>query len=316
MHSAASRYICSFFGRCLDANNATPMLPLILGHISKRARELFLFATPVLVRILRYPTVSFELHSRYIDQQSNDNVFEQLIADADYIHQIEELVLLNDVLANGKNADFGTLLCDIIQQEFFGLEQDLSEYVPALEQAVNVVKNVNKYPVRFIAAVSLIRAFFQRLSSAIESNEVSEDPSLYNSFNSLLTFDNPNVEHLRVYFLKQLRRHSSIVELRKFCSGTTTFPWMNKLEWKTTEQNGLKLNFNPFNALPGYEEAFKAFALVLTKGQIDELTKLISEAKSKPGKAKYSVTPFRNTTGAIGTRYIQSLPSSSHPRTH
>ena len=186
----------------------------------------------------------------------------------------ERLKVLDACLANaeaaaGRPDSFAsTLVLDVVEDEYFAFdpwidseeELEIDEVVRCI-QAASGKFSLTSAPLHRITATAFFRTILRQLASDLE-NQTSED--LLRSVNAVMDKNEPMVESLRNYFLKQYRLAAglTIPDLQAVCSEdgpeTRRLPWLKRFQWSTRAETDPGLGFSPFMYCELFSEVHNA----------------------------------------------------------
>ena len=280
-----------FYGRCIDTNADAYSVPTIVEHVlSIYQADLVLMMGPVTLRLLM------------IEEEESPGIFTGIISKPSAIECHPCLQAIDQGLKNLSSTGeihcasyAAVMICDQIQS-LLNLDGELSiehfnssdsRMLICVKNAANILSNAEpkNCGLNLLCAVAFLRWFFSFLSRFITKIQIAinvlKDKSKYailmNDINSILTTVVRDVDRrssLQLFFLKQLRQHNSLFDLRKLCCESEMLPVI-KTVW-SSENNVDKAKLVSACKLDEYQQVESAYWKLIEQDR-DEMLSFLEQ---------------------------------------
>ena len=285
------KFSALFYGRCIDTNVDTSAgSPIVEQVLSLETPELVMMMSPVVLRLLM------------VEEMDSPGIFVDLITNPSAIENGPCLLNIDKVFKDRFSDGLihhdsypPVMICDLIQrlwifEDHFKIDDIDSSYCIVLVLAKSATKlilqnNEDGCGLRVLSAVAFLRGFFTMLAKFVAGNPSvlnKDSPYIHvmTEVNSLLK--NP-ISSLQIFFLKQLHKHASLVDIQKWFGENNTLPTIQELLPKEKYQD--KAVLTSVFKYPEYEEAKAAYWRKWESNDDSSMQKFLTTCLKSPDHA-------------------------------
>ena len=290
-------FLMLFYGRCIDSNQDTPALGVILEKISFSGEKTLLrLAGPLLHRIF------------LTEENFRPGVFEDLLHSLDFINEhpgLQETSAALSTLSDDVELDspFAVVCCDLISEVAFpdadlsmlshSEDQILVNFRKAFQTLTEPCEDTENGLFHLICATAYLRSFLASFAKFILERrqcltEDGEFTVLLNEINGALSCNQTDLvssrtAELKLYFIKELKKELYMWEVREICQHSPKLSALKNLDW-LDEDLVDKLSFYPLRNYSENSQAQAALATLLEKNDLKPLEDTILAMSSSAEK--------------------------------